>query len=476
MPHGGDLPLGDELLSLVLSRLPPGDLAAAESTCQRWREVVVEHRLWRRHAVESSAAIASVQRQRHQQQQQQQQQRQQQQQQQQQQRQQQQQQQQQPATLAAQHQAWPPEADKHAFLEAKWRLVFSATAAYVRGVRADRSAHSGAVTALSALAGAGLLASASLDRTLCLWALPQTGSGAAALRARLLARAQHPAPVLFAALLSPELAVSVTAASVHVWRIEPTAAAAAAGTSTVAAAAAAAAAGPPSQGTPSGAVQLRLLRRVAVDGGGGGGPAGRAGRVLCAAAWDMLVAVGCADGAVRVFDLCSAACTQILRLHSQGVTAVQAVQTPAGDLLVSGGGDTRILITDLGSTLTLAEAALPRGAVGCLLLEPASGRLLAGSSGGELTHHQWSAGRHLSALPTPEQRAGMAAAKRLTAVLPAPPDHRVGPGFTALALPAYGSAAFFLAGDRAGCVNACDVQSGERRRTLQQRRQPEVAR
>ena len=41
-----------------------------------------------------------------------------------------------------------------------------------------------------------------------------------------------------------------------------------------------------------------------------------------------------ADGAVRVFDLCSAACTQILRLHSQGVTAVQAVQTPAGDLLV----------------------------------------------------------------------------------------------------------------------------------------------
>lgn len=41
---------GDDALALVLAKLPPAALAAAEATCRRWRDVAEAHALWRRHA------------------------------------------------------------------------------------------------------------------------------------------------------------------------------------------------------------------------------------------------------------------------------------------------------------------------------------------------------------------------------------------------------------------------------------------
>lgn len=64
---------------------------------------------------------------------------------------------------------------------------------------------------------------------------------------------------------------------------------------------------------------------------------------------------------------------------------------------------------------TAVEAAEPmdslagmlRAGVSCLLLDPRSGRLLAGSTAPGASHHCWLAGAHLSSLPSPAQRLRM---------------------------------------------------------------------
>ncbi|KAL4431456.1 hypothetical protein ABPG75_006712 [Micractinium tetrahymenae] len=405
---GRDLPLGDELLALVLAKLSPADLGPAEGACRRWRAVAAEQSLWRRHAAEAGAP--------------------------------------------EQHQGGA--SDKQRYLEAQWARAFSQPSHFVRAVRPERAAHAAAVTALSALPGAGLLASASADRSLRLWALPSRGT----LRPVPLGAAQHPAAVLWVHLLSPELCASATAAAVFVWRIEPApAGAAGAAGSELGSAGAADSAQASGSGSdvPAGR-RLRLLRHMAVDGGGGSRPL-----LQCACAWDQYCAAGCADGTVRVLDLFSGACSKLLRLHdSRGVAAVQAVRGPGGaDLLVSGGRDGRLMITDVGSGLALAEATVPRG-VACLALDPESGALLAG--GGETacrTLHGWSAGRRLRGLPSPAQRLQMAR----NAQLPALPALRGLPGaaFSALSLPAVGAGGHFLAGDVEGLVSVCSTQTAQ---------------
>ncbi|KAL4421757.1 hypothetical protein ABPG77_009740 [Micractinium sp. CCAP 211/92] len=402
---GRDLPLGDELLALVLAKLRPADLGAAEGACRRWREVAAQHSLWRRHAAEADAP----------------------------------------------EQGQDGKSDKQRFLEAQWARLLSRPEEFVRTVRPERRAHAAAVTSLSALPGAGLLASASADRTVRLWALPARG----ALRPSLLCTVQHPAGVLWVHLLSPELCASATAAAVFVWRIEP-APAGAAGSAPVSGS------NCDNSGTlsPSGR-QLRLLRRVAVDGGGGSRPL-----LQCACAWDQFCAVGCADGTVRVLDLFSGACSKLLRLHgSRGVAALQAVRGPGGaDLFVSGGSDGRLLITDVASGLTLAEAVAPRGEadvrLACLALDPVSGLLLAGGSEAACRIlHRWSAGQHLRGLPSPAQRLDMAR----NAQLPALPALRRLPGapFTSLVVPAVSRGGHFFAGDTQGLVSVTSTQSAQ---------------
>lgn len=113
----------------------------------------------------------------------------------------------------------------------------------------------------------------------------------------------------------------------------------------------------------------------------------------------------------------------------------------------SGGGDGRVLVTDAASTLTLAEASLPRGGerppahagvpaarqrplcllglltrcthasahsppwfvagVACLLVHAASGILLAGAAAGGPAPHAWRVGPQLSGVPSAEARVGM---------------------------------------------------------------------
>lgn len=78
-------------------------------------------------------------------------------------------------------------------------------------------------------------------------------------------------------------------------------------------------------------------------------------------------ALPAADGAVRVYDAYSGALSKLLRLHHGAVTALQQAQHGASDLLVSGGDDGRVLLTDAGTGLTLAEAQLPQGGA-CICL------------------------------------------------------------------------------------------------------------
>lgn len=171
----------------------------------------------------------------------------------------------------------------------QWAGLLSRPAEFVRTVRPERHAHAAAVTSLSALPGAALLASASADHSVCLWALPARG----ALRPRRLCVVQHPDAVLWVHLLSPELCASATAAAVFVWRIEPVAEEAAGAAGSVQESSSG---GGGSSSVGSGATllpsgrQLRLLRRIAVDGGGGGRPLLR-----CACAWDQFCAAGCGE-------------------------------------------------------------------------------------------------------------------------------------------------------------------------------------
>lgn len=172
----------------------------------------------------------------------------------------------------------------------QWRRAFAGPADHVRTVRVEREAHGGAaVTALSASAGGNLLLSAGADGCICLWDLspcctPGSGGGSAPLRPRLLARGQHPSPVVWAQLLAPDSALSATATAAFVWRIErpewPGVGAAGAG----AAGAAGATGGASSSSGSAPQPAFRLLRRFSAESG-----------VTCAAAWDQFLAVGCGE-------------------------------------------------------------------------------------------------------------------------------------------------------------------------------------
>jgi WD40 repeat protein len=211
----------------------------------------------------------------------------------------------------------------------QWCLVFDAASPryHTRSVLVER-AHTAAVSSLSSLAvpGCSWLASASADRSVCLWNLE--GRPAA------LGRALHPGPVLFVQLQSPETALSVCADAAYLWRIEPAAGSeAAAGGSTAGAAHAAAAvrraeqkgrrsnmAGDAASGGDSGshaavyrsvpsqeerkeegcppAFHFRLLRRIPF---GSSGCSSGGGRATCAAAWDNWLAAGCGEAKLLMF-------------------------------------------------------------------------------------------------------------------------------------------------------------------------------
>lgn len=206
-------------------------------------------------------------------------------------------------------------------MSSQWARLFAAPPLdHVRTVAVESGAHGGsALTAISAAPAGTLLASAGADGSLVLWDLARA-------RPRLLCRAQQPERVVWAHLLSPSLLASVGPAAAYMWRVEQS----------------------------SGSVRLAMLRRWPVD-----------GRVTCAAAWDQYVAAGCgelqgagaaagrswglpgaslgtypccataaaADGAVRVFDAYSGTCSKLLRLHQQGVSALQHVRRGEEDLL-----------------------------------------------------------------------------------------------------------------------------------------------
>ena len=202
-----------------------------------------------------------------------------------------------------------------AVLAVQWDAALSSPNGYIRTVRVEREAHGSApLAAVSAAPCGTLLLSASADGALCLWeiATPAAAAGSDAappLRPRLLCRTQHPGPLAWAQLAAPETALSAGGAAACVWRVEQ-----------------------PRQGQQEQSPQLRLVRHVTVEGGG----------VLCAAAFDMHLACGCSDGAVRVLDVGSGTCTKLLRLHRAGVTALQHVQRGDLDLLVRCGSRGRL--------------------------------------------------------------------------------------------------------------------------------------
>jgi hypothetical protein len=189
----------------------------------------------------------------------------------------------------------------------QWDAVFQNPGAYLRSVRVERGAHTAAVTACSAVGGR-LLATASADGSLCLWALPAAPQLAPQPAPRVLCRAQHPGPVSYVKLLNPETAVTACGACAFLWRIE-TPQPAGAGSSTGArgtraAAAAAATAAAPWDGLQQGSREFRLVRRIPLEssdassskgGSSSGGSGGGGMRIQCAAAWDMYLAAGCGE-------------------------------------------------------------------------------------------------------------------------------------------------------------------------------------
>ena len=189
----------------------------------------------------------------------------------------------------------------------QWDAVFQNPGAHLRSVRVEGGAHTAAVTSCSAVGGR-LLATASADGSLCLWALPAAPQLAPQPAPRVLCRAQHPGPVAYVKLLNPETAVTACGASVFLWRIETpggsssSAAAGAARGTRAAAAAAAATAAAPWDGLQQGSRQFRLVRRIPVDSSGAGSSKGASSsgsgggmRIQCAAAWDMYLAAGCGE-------------------------------------------------------------------------------------------------------------------------------------------------------------------------------------
>jgi WD40 repeat protein len=168
---------------------------------------------------------------------------------------------------------------------AQWCHVFSGNGeqAFPAHCAAARGGHGGAVTSLSALQGTcgALLASAAADGSLCVWDV-------AGEQPRLLCAASHREAAAYVKLMSPESVVTATAAAAYVWRLE------------------AAAGG-------GGAAALRLIRRVPLAAGGGGAP-----RMLCAAAWDNMLAAGCCECALCSHSLACILCRSDALASSRG--------------------------------------------------------------------------------------------------------------------------------------------------------------
>lgn len=132
--------------------------------------------------------------------------------------------------------------------------------------------HSAAVTSCSTLGT--LLVTASADTTARVWDLATT---------RQVAKLCHHEPQIFARLLSPSLVLTAGPTQTTLWRL------------------------PPEEAAP------RVVRTFHQ----GQSPA------ACATAWDNYVALGCSDGAVRVYDVFSGCMTKLHRLHRGRVTALQ---------------------------------------------------------------------------------------------------------------------------------------------------------
>eukprot|EP00887_Chlorella_sp_A99_P008251 scaffold12.g8251.t1 len=378
--------LGDELLVRVLEHVSPADLAAAELTCRRWLEVVEAHALWRTHAASlqdagaaarapgaaaAPTAPAAASR---------------------------------PAAAGAAPPALllpPPQAAsaaagadpsaglswKQRYLRGRWARAHARPDCF-KQVALHPEAHSGAVAACSVLGD--LLATASADASVRLFRLRggwRARAAAAAGAAVAAGAVQHPEPLFYVRLLTPHTLVSAGPSGGYLWRFEPLserrqqqrgpggASAAGAGGGTA----------------PLPQLGATLVRRFGAAPSGGGALGAR-----CAAAWGEGLALGMADGTVRIYDLYS--------------------------------GSLRIAITDVDSTLVLAE--VPGGALQstpALLLEP-SQALLFVSNGPALTCFD------LSSLPSPEQRSARTG-QRLAS---APAHARAGAGGAGAAIAAPG--------------------------------------
>ncbi|BBN17577.1 hypothetical protein MPTK1_7g15500 [Marchantia polymorpha subsp. ruderalis] len=99
---------------------------------------------------------------------------------------------------------------------------------------------------------------------------------------------------------------------------------------------------------------------------------------------DPNLVVGCADGTVRVFDIYSGRCTQMLRQHTEPVKGV--VMDSATQTMASGSSDGTVQLYDAQSGQKVSSLLRPSSMTGisCLQLSSANHLLFAGAMGGNL--------------------------------------------------------------------------------------------
>ncbi|KAL2491636.1 F-box/WD-40 repeat-containing protein [Abeliophyllum distichum] len=101
---------------------------------------------------------------------------------------------------------------------------------------------------------------------------------------------------------------------------------------------------------------------------------------LCMRYVDPLAVIGCEDGKVRVFDMYSRKCSQIIKMHSGSVTCLSFSDD---QLIVSGSSLGSLTMSDLSSDQRVATLSTASSAgIRTLCLNPSSHLLFAGSTDG----------------------------------------------------------------------------------------------